>query len=84
MSERDTAKATTPSAPMMHVLYSELLDAKTVRVSDASKAVVTLLLEADAIAERETARRAGRVRNWVSAVISRVMRRTGAGRFGLR
>jgi hypothetical protein len=60
------------------------LDAKTVKVSDASKDVVTLLLEADAIAARGTARLAVRVRNLVSAVISRVMRRIGVGRSGRR
>jgi hypothetical protein len=84
MSEKDIAKATTPSAPMMHVLYLELLDAKTVKVKDVSRDVVTLLLEADAIAARGTAKRAVRARNWVLVVISRAMRRIGVGRFGPR
>jgi len=79
MKERASVRATMTSAPMMHVLCMELWDAKTERGNGASKGVETLLLEADAIAARETARLAVRARNWVSAVISRAMRRIGEG-----
>jgi hypothetical protein len=77
MNEKDIAKAIATSAPMMHVVCSGLWEERTVRGNGVSKGVETLLLEADAIAERETARLGVRVRSWVSAVISRVMRRTG-------
>jgi hypothetical protein len=84
MNAREIARAIKTSAPMMHVLCSEPLGARTGRGNGASKAVETLLLEADAIAARATARRAVRARSWVLAVISRGMKRIGAVLSGLR
>jgi len=78
MNEREIARAIKTSAPMMHVLCSEPLGVRIGRGNGASKAVETLLLEADAIAARAIARPGVRARNLVLAVISRGMRRIGA------